>query len=247
MSVGLSVLAVILVIEFDIFGQNLATDFKRNHEGLVNLSSVVIPSGSEITDIYLNGNNLVRIPHGYFTNLSLPNLKKIHLGTNKISQLDDNWLSGMTSLQTLYLVHNHLKIIRNQTFSGLTSLRILTLNVNRIVSIGCGSFWDLRALTELKLERNELQTLHECVFDLQAHPAALDLYLYDNPWICNEELSWLVNGFDDWITLRDDGLLVAECSSPPVLTGCELDALTTDILKSAIKHSEYTHDRTLPT
>ncbi len=135
MSVTAYVLVMTLIIELDMFGQNVATDIVRDHEGLVNLSSVVIPSGSGITNIYLNNNNFVQIPQGYFTNLDFPHLETIHLGTNQISHLDNNWLLGVTSLQKLYLVANKLKIIRNETFSGLINLRILTLNNNEVSSV----------------------------------------------------------------------------------------------------------------
>ncbi len=127
--------------------------------------------------------------------------------------------------------------INKECFHIISNTQNLWLNGNNLVSIDCGAFWDLQALQELRLFRNDLQTIHECVFDLQAHPADLDLYLFDNPWICNEELSWLVDEDNSWLKLEDWTGIFPQCSSPDDLAGCDLHTLTTKQLQNTTSQS----------
>ncbi len=72
--------------------------------------------------------------------LNLPALTSIRLNDNLLSELDDNWLSGLSSLNRLYLMDNSLKTIGSDTFSGIINLRQLHLDNNAIQSIQCGAF-----------------------------------------------------------------------------------------------------------
>ena len=211
-------------------------EFKRERLGITNITNYTSEIASDTQDISFPHNEISLVPWQYFTNLNLSSLERIDLGYNRITKLDDNWLSGLSSLDDLDLNDNNLKVIRNRTFSGIINLTHLRLDGNRIESIQCGAFQDLINLQRLKLYKNQLPTIHECIFNVEAQPTSLKMWLDDNPWVCNEELSWVIMGRGIWITLRDNHGDVGECGSPCNLAGCYLTALTTDDLKSTPKY-----------
>ncbi len=139
--------------------------------------------------------------------------------------------------QVLYLNNNNLKVIRTGTLCGIINLTYLRLDGNVIEWIQCGAFRDLGKLEKLKLYQNKLPAIRECVFNVGAQPTGLRMWLDGNPWICNEELSWVLTGRGIWITLRDGN--AGECASPCELAGRKLTALAADDLKSTPEYGQF--------
>ncbi|XP_043925467.1 slit homolog 3 protein-like isoform X2 [Protopterus annectens] len=114
-----------------------------------------LPKGipRDVTELYLDGNNLAAIPKDLsnFKYLTL-----IDLSNNSISSLSNYTFSNMTRLATLILSYNQLRCIPVHAFSGLRSLRLLTLHGNDLSSIPEGAFSDLTSLSHLALGANPL-------------------------------------------------------------------------------------------
>lgn len=96
------------------------------------------PIPMDATEIYLDGNNLVR--------------------------LDSHVFIGKKKLQALYLNDSNISSIRNKTFNGLDELRVLHLENNELHSLEGYEFRDLPKLTELYLENNLIKEVSEYTF-----------------------------------------------------------------------------------
>ena len=126
-------------------------------------------------------------------------LQELRLGGNKISQLTDRSLAGLTRLKSLDLKQNFLEIldnrvfkpmkklqelnlennriseIRSRAFVGCTELRILNLNANLLASVPTEALSLLSHLTELHMARNSLTVITDNSFPLLPALAILDL------------------------------------------------------------------------
>ena len=119
----------------------------------------------EITEIIWEGGVLIE---GFFE--KFPNLKKLNLSDNQISDL--SLLAGLVQLKELYLSENQISDLSPLT--GLLQLKKLYLSENQIS--------DLSPLTGL-LQLKELNLYHNQISDLRPLAELLQLetlYLYEN-------------------------------------------------------------------
>ncbi|KAM4859690.1 SLIT and NTRK-like protein 6 [Thomomys bottae] len=180
----------------------------------------------------------------YFT------LEMLHLGNNRIEDLEEGSFMNLTRLQKLYLNGNYLTKLNGGMFLGLPNLEYLYLEYNVIKEILPGTFNSLPKLKVLYLNNNLLQVLPPHVFSgvpltrinlktnqfthLPVRNILDDLSLLsqidleDNPWDCSCDLV----GLQQWTqklsknTVTDDIL----CASPPHLNKKELKALNSELL-----------------
>lgn len=107
------------------------------------------------TELRLNDNMIMKVRNdGLFKRL--PNINKLDLRNNEISDIEDGAFHGATSLTDLLLTDNKLKQLRPKMFSGLTNIKTLSLYDNRIRCIMPGSFDRMRSLSTLNLLANPL-------------------------------------------------------------------------------------------
>ncbi len=150
----------------------------------------------------------------------------ILLSTNAINSIDDHCFSCVPSVTYINLCWNQLSIIRKLTFAGLPNLSDLILYSNQIHTVETGAFYDNTALTYLYLTGNNLETIPECVFDPDNHPAALNNFrIYFNPLRCDSKLCWIKYAEGSWITVTSPGSI--DCAGPGGLAGSTWDAITT--------------------
>nr|WBP49914.1 Toll-like receptor protein [Mimachlamys nobilis] len=115
--------------------------------------------------LYLNGNQIVSIPDGIFSNLI--NLQKLYLGANKIVTLYQSSFRGLVDLQILHLVQNKIATLPGKVFQPFTRLLSLELNKNNIKRITDSSslFDSMEALQNLNLAGNALGMLPTALFN----------------------------------------------------------------------------------
>ncbi|MBN3281908.1 LRC19 protein, partial [Polyodon spathula] len=151
---------------------------------------------TNLSELYLNHNNISDLPGHMFHNLS--KLKVLDIANNIISRIEPKAFKGLGSLQDLYLCHNQIKSLHPEVFANLSSLKNLTL---------CG---------------NKLQTLKEGTLNLFRLKS---INLQDNPWNCTCKLLSLQRRVKDTnVTLANYNKTT--CDSPTELKGqCILTVL----------------------
>lgn len=101
-----------------------------------NLNTISPPfcrNNSILEELYLGGNQMVRIPENAFENCN--SLEKLDLSSNNIESLSDESFNGLPSLKVLYLPMNKISHIDNGTFSTLITLNILDLSSNFLTKL----------------------------------------------------------------------------------------------------------------
>ncbi len=196
-------------------------DFDKTNQAITSMLNHPIPWDTIEVSFMLN--SLTHVPAGYFKNL--PNLDRILLSMNLISDVDDFAFSAVPTVTDVYLGDNELSLIRKNMFAGLFNLFELRLNSNRIHTVEPGSFNDNNALYILNLNGNSLQTLSECVFDPANHPTNLAYFSFaSNPIQCDQSWCWVKQAESDWIHV--DNPQFTKCDGPVALHGRKWDTIT---------------------
>lgn len=147
----------------------------------------------------------------------------------KLSDTDVYNLDGLTSgttMSSLKWIKYALYLrdsITNKTFSGL--LNIITIEVSGcgIEVIGAGSFDSVqRTLELLKLNGNNLKTLPPNIFYQLLPRKTLTIYLSDNPWDCNCNLTELQTNL---IINAQNFIGDMQCSTPDELSTLSIDSV----------------------
>ncbi|XP_032890012.1 slit homolog 1 protein isoform X1 [Amblyraja radiata] len=126
----------------------------------------------------------------------LPQLRKINLSNNKITDIEDGTFEGAASVSELHLTANQLDSIRSGMFRGLDGLRTLMLRNNRINCIHNDSFTGLGSVRLLSLYDNQIVTITPAAFDTLHSLSTLNLLAN---WLnCDCQLAWLA----EWLRRR---------------------------------------------
>ncbi|XP_048506128.1 leucine-rich repeats and immunoglobulin-like domains protein 3 [Athalia rosae] len=107
--------------------------------------------------LYLNRNNIERIPQAVFSRLK--NLYQLNLGSNKIPKVHDNAFEGLDSLIALNMDKNQISEIDEGGFNGLKNISYIYLSENLLSKFNGGTFSGLRQLEELKINKNKFRKI----------------------------------------------------------------------------------------
>uniref|UniRef100_A0A803TZK6 Slit homolog 2 protein n=1 Tax=Anolis carolinensis TaxID=28377 RepID=A0A803TZK6_ANOCA len=119
----------------------------------------------------------------------LPQLRKINLSNNKITDIEEGTFEGASGVNELLLTSNRLENVRHKMFKGLESLKTLMLRSNRISCVSNDSFTGLSSVRLLSLYDNQITTIAPGAFDTLHSLSTLNLLA--NPFNCNCHLAWL--------------------------------------------------------
>lgn len=89
-----------------------------------------------------------------------PNLKLLHLISNKIREIPETFLSENLALVELVIIKNQLKTLAPDTLEMLENLKVLNLSSNKINVLPDRIFVALRNLENLNLDQNQLKNLN---------------------------------------------------------------------------------------
>uniref|UniRef100_A0A1A9WM65 TIR domain-containing protein n=1 Tax=Glossina brevipalpis TaxID=37001 RepID=A0A1A9WM65_9MUSC len=126
------------------------TDLYLDGNNLPVLDNQVFAGKRILRALYLNSSNVVSISNGTFAELNM--LRVLHLENNKVQTLEGYEFRQLSLLRELYLHNNLLTQISNATFAPLVSLKVLRLDNNRLTSM------PITQLSNLQY-RNNLQGL----------------------------------------------------------------------------------------
>ncbi|XP_039191823.1 slit homolog 2 protein isoform X5 [Crotalus tigris] len=119
----------------------------------------------------------------------LPQLRKINLSNNKITDIEEGVFEGAAGVNELLLTSNRLENVRHKMLKGLESLKTLMLRSNRISCVSNDSFTGLGSVRLLSLYDNQITTVAPGAFDTLHSLSTLNLLA--NPFNCNCHLAWL--------------------------------------------------------
>uniref|UniRef100_A0A670ZAV2 Slit guidance ligand 2 n=1 Tax=Pseudonaja textilis TaxID=8673 RepID=A0A670ZAV2_PSETE len=119
----------------------------------------------------------------------LPQLRKINLSNNKITDIEEGVFEGAAGVNELLLTSNRLENVRHKMLKGLESLKTLMLRSNQISCVSNDSFTGLSSVRLLSLYDNQITTVAPGAFDTLHSLSTLNLLA--NPFNCNCHLAWL--------------------------------------------------------
>ncbi|XP_057714641.1 SLIT and NTRK-like protein 3 [Corythoichthys intestinalis] len=231
----------------------LTVNCKEN--GFLNVSQLT-PRPLNGRKLYLSGNLIQRIYRTDFWNFS--SLDLLHLGSNRISYLQEGAFSSLTSLRSLYLNGNNLDRLSPDMFLGLQNLRYLYFEYNEIREMDRGTLDSMPSLQLLFLNANLLKSLPLGLFSgvtlsrlnlrnnhllqlpmegvLEHLTGLVQVDLQQNPWECNCEAAPLKR----WLEGLSAVVVVGEvvCHSPEKNKGVDLRSLSMDLLCPELEPQE---------
>uniref|UniRef100_UPI00398EF0D9 slit homolog 2 protein isoform X1 n=1 Tax=Pristiophorus japonicus TaxID=55135 RepID=UPI00398EF0D9 len=119
----------------------------------------------------------------------LPQLRKINLSNNKITDIEEGVFEGATGVNEVLLTGNRLETVHRKMFKGLDSLKTLMLRSNKISCVSNNTFTGLSSVRLLSLYDNQITTISPGAFDTLHSLSTLNLLA--NPFNCNCHLAWL--------------------------------------------------------
>ena len=128
----------------------------------------------------------------------MPRLEILKLNNNKIRTLEHNTFNGNNQLTDLDLGDNEIDSLSDNIFKSLINLKTLRLDRNNIAFIGQDAFRGLGAVRTLDLTQNWLSGVHPDMFQDLPTVFKHQIYLNDNPLMCNCELRHLVSWISRW-------------------------------------------------
>ncbi|XP_026026763.1 slit homolog 2 protein isoform X8 [Astatotilapia calliptera] len=159
------------------------------------------------TELRLNNNEFsVLEATGIFK--KLPQLRKINLSNNRITDIEEGTFEGASGVNELILTSNRLENIHHRMLKGLSGLRTLMLRSNRISCVSNSSFVGLSSVRLLSLYDNQITSMNPGAFDTLHSLSTLNLLA--NPFNCNCHLAWL----GDWLRRKRIVTGNPRCQSP---------------------------------
>uniref|UniRef100_A0A7N8YDK4 Slit homolog 2 (Drosophila) n=1 Tax=Mastacembelus armatus TaxID=205130 RepID=A0A7N8YDK4_9TELE len=138
----------------------------------------------------------------------LPQLRKINLSNNRITDIEEGTFEGASGVNELILTSNKLENIHHRMLKGLSGLRTLMLRSNRISCVSNSSFTGLSSVRLLSLYDNLITSMNPGAFDTLHSLSTLNLLA--NPFNCNCHLAWL----GDWLRRKRIVTGNPRCQSP---------------------------------
>ena len=154
--------------------------------------------------LHMTSNAISWIDEDYF--VGFKRLREIHLNNNRLQTLPC-LTSLQTTLQELRLSNNRLENVDGMQISGtFIMLKHLVLSGNNIISFNTSMLRNMPILSTLGLQKNRLKTLPD------PRPFFNGIImLVGNPWHCDATISWMPA-----MVRYGDRLF---CESPPCLRG----------------------------
>ncbi|EDW74847.2 uncharacterized protein Dwil_GK15901 [Drosophila willistoni] len=167
--------------------------------GKQDLSQVPAKIPQDVSDLYLDGNNIPHLELGQL--MGKRNLRALYLNSSNVMTLRNGSLDQLGMLRVLHLENNKLTTLEGPEFRSLSMLRELYLHNNMLTHISNATFEPLVSLKVLRLDNNRLSSLP----NLQYRNSLQGLTLGRNSWSCRcqqlRELAQFVS--DNAMIVRD--------------------------------------------
>lgn len=209
---------------------NKITDLKYGLDHLVHLkmldlssnqiSAINLPTGLNISTLYLQNNRISMLHQRAFENIT--NLNELNLANNGLTHIEHNSFTGIQNLKHLNLSYNNISFLDGITDLEMINSLDLTQSLSSILEINLTLFSDVE---ELILKENEIKVLNWTAFHGLDKLKFLDLSNNLIPYIDSESFPIL------------PGLIKLQ------LNGNQITYITNDALESVSTLKTLTLDR----
>ncbi|NWV14746.1 LRC19 protein, partial [Ptilonorhynchus violaceus] len=139
---------------------NITSQTVACEESGKNLFNIPINLFQNVTKLSLKNNKITLKDHdkeilGHFINLT-----ELYLNENNISVLYNNSFYNLKKLINLDISNNCISTVHKAAFAGLNQLSVLNLSYNMIAQLDSDAFTSLESLTVLNLQYNLLKYFH---------------------------------------------------------------------------------------
>ncbi|CAI4233192.1 unnamed protein product [Auanema sp. JU1783] len=161
-----------------------------------------VPSGAfsdhtYLRQVYLGNNSITELEKDAFLNSSIVILV---ISNNKISELPEDVITGLPSLQQLSFKNNEIRIIHQNAFHNIPSTVVLDLSYNKIENLEPNTFLAQINLLFIDLSHNKFaKTPHEIL-----NRRTGTVVLKENPLVCTENLHMVQDGVGIYIPKSED-------------------------------------------
>ncbi|KAM4693064.1 immunoglobulin superfamily member 10-like [Discoglossus pictus] len=132
---------------------------------IVSIWFIVLPNSSRAcpkpcacyvsTEVHCTFRYLTVIPRQIQTDV-----KRINLGYNSLSNLEENDFSGLKELELLMLHSNEIQSIHENAFNDLSSLQVLKMSYNKVKTLHKNTFHGLKSMVRLHMDHNKLEFMY---------------------------------------------------------------------------------------
>lgn len=136
---------------------------------------------SDITELYLDGTNLVDLNANSF--VGKKKLVIFYGNNSNIHTIQNGTFRHLQKLTLLHLAHNKLQRLNGHEFNSLENLKELYLQHNKLSYIDTRTFQDLKKLQVIRLDDNKLINFE--IWQLTYNPYLAEIALADNMWSCD--------------------------------------------------------------
>ncbi len=205
------------------YGLGQLTYLNLNSNDLSDLQSGVFSLLNNLTKLRLKWGRFITMKAKYF--VGLEKLEHLDMGESQnLREIEDFAFANLKNLHFLSFWINDIEIIGKNELKGLVNLEQFMPGNGPLRLIEKEAFSDLGNLQRLRVERTELETLSENVFNLTNYPTVDTVEMEGAKWRCDRRLCWMMG--NNKFQIDDDPL----CVGPPHLAGRALKALTQDEL-----------------
>ncbi|NXP93752.1 LRC19 protein, partial [Passerina amoena] len=139
---------------------NITSQTVTCEESSKNLVNISLNLFQNVTKLSLKNNKITLEDHdkeilGHFINLT-----ELYLNDNNITVLNNNSFYNLKNLITLDISNNCISTVHKAAFAGLNQLSVLNLSYNMIVQLDSDTFTSLESLRVLNLQYNFLKYFH---------------------------------------------------------------------------------------
>lgn len=139
----------------------------------INPSSLAFYNFSEAIHLDLSGNDLMYLPENRFE--SFKNIENLKLFNNKMENISEDALSGLTKLLSVTLSYNRLTQLPEKLFADNTELRNVMIDFNQLKELSQDLFRSLKQLKHVSLINNKLTNLPANLFSNNIKLTFLDV------------------------------------------------------------------------
>uniref|UniRef100_A0A8C3NB00 Uncharacterized protein n=1 Tax=Geospiza parvula TaxID=87175 RepID=A0A8C3NB00_GEOPR len=129
-------------------------------ESAKNLSNISLNLFQNVTKLSLKSNKITLEDHDKEILGRFINLTELYLNDNNITVLNNNSFYNLKNLITLDISNNCISTVHKAAFAGLNQLSVLNLSYNMIVQLDSDTFTSLESLRVLNLQYNFLKYFH---------------------------------------------------------------------------------------
>lgn len=183
--------------------------------------------------LLLNRNRLTSVEFDSLTGLS--SLTLLNLSENLIEHIADRVFFSLKSLEKLDLSNNLITSVSTSAFAGLRSLKLLSLRNNKLTKVPSDSLKPLTTLFKLDLASNPVESIQESAFESCSSLVDLRLDKCSLKTVSNNFLSglkslrWLHLDSNQMSTLTSDLFVTATRLESLVLSNNKLTFLSASV------------------